>query len=183
MSRGNKCDSRAVILVSRFSFLFQTKHDHQAPSFLHRASMPSWFSRQKSATLASKPRRKTREYPLLRFSRPLLPPERHQRAKRERMNFGPEDPRKVRQRVRQAQLRERPICHSDQQEACPLSRLAERAETHPKGGVPAGNEAVRGAGPGAQERDVPRALGESGSDTELRGRAASASRVGSGTLR
>ena len=65
------------------------------------------------------------------------------------MDFGPEDPRKVRQRVRQAQLRERPICHSDKQEACPLSRLA---ETRPEGGVPAGNEAVREAGPGAKER-------------------------------
>ena len=51
-----------------------------------------------------------------------------------------------------AQLRERPLCHSDKQEACPLSRLAERAETRPEGGVPAGNEAVRGAGPSAQER-------------------------------
>ena len=39
------------------------------------------------------------------------------------------------------------------QEACPLSRLVERAETRAEGGVPAGNEAVRGAGPSAHERE------------------------------
>ena len=39
-------------------------------------------------------------------------------------------------------------------EACPLSRLVERAETRAEGGVPAGNEAVRGAGPSAQKTET-----------------------------
>jgi len=87
---------------------------------------------------------------LLRFSRPLLPPEQHTKRTKGKNEFRS----KGSQEGQAASLADTaagtPPLSLRPLEACPLSRLVERAETRAEGGVPAGNEAVRGAGPGVR---------------------------------
>ena len=100
---------------------------------------PPW-KRDRKSQYTTAP--KNREHPLLRFSRPLLPPKRcvergrhgsHQRARRERRFFGPEDSSKHRHQVHPGTAAGTPTCRVDERRACPLARLAEREEATPRG--------------------------------------------------
>jgi len=106
------------------------------------AHIPSNHSEQPPCGRNPQPRRKTGNIPCYgfpaRYSRQSGAWSEgdavsHQRARRERRFFGPEDSSKHRHQVHPGTAAGTPTCRVDERRACPLARLAEREEATPRG--------------------------------------------------